>query len=227
VLRTNIEGREDQPFVYLEAAIIAFGTVSGLLTGETRRWVEKTPYNEFHTEKIFNWWPDTKCIHIVRDPRDNFTSYQRKQPDWTAKVFAWNWVRSTRAGLANEEKYGPDRYLLIRFEDLLRDPDAVTHQVADFLDLPWHEALLQPTRAGDSWRGNSMFDDRFKAISTDPIGRWKEYLNPYDLGVLQAIARKTMGDMVYDLAAVPKSELGLAQKASILRERIVARLKGA
>lgn len=226
-LRAEVESRGTEPKAYLEAAIFAFGMVSRLLTEESRWWVEKTPYNEFYADKIFDWWPVAKCIHIVRDLRDNFVSYQRKQPDWTAKVFAWNWVRSVQAGLANQEKFGSERYLIIRFEDLLRDPDAITHHIADFLDLPWHEALLRPTRAGDSWRGNSMFDNRYRAISTDPIGRWKTYLNQYDLGILQAIARRMMAAMSYNLVQVPKSDLSPLQKASIFREQIVARLKGA
>ena len=200
---------------YLEAVIQAFGEVSGTLTEASHCWVEKTPYNEFYADKIYDWWPEAKCVHVVRDPRDNFVSYKRKQPGWDAKVFAWNWVRSTRAGSANQEKYGADRYLLIRFEDLLRNPDEGTRQMAAFLGLDWDESLLQPTRAGDSWRGNSMFDSQFKAISTDPIGRWKEMISPMELATLQAIAGHPMKTMNYDLADLPKRSLSSGETSLI------------
>ncbi len=215
-----------EPKEYLNAAILSFGKVSGLLTDESRFWVEKTPYNEFYAAQIFDNWPDAHCIHIVRDPRDNFISYQRKQQDWTAKVFAWSWVRSTQAGLKNLKEFGKAHYLLLRFEDLLQDPEAVTQQIADFLGIPWHEVLLTPTRAGDSWRGNSMFDDKFQSISTDPIGRWKNLISQFELAEVQAIAGKTMREMAYELAPVDKDQLTLSEILRLLRDRAAARLKG-
>jgi hypothetical protein len=211
---------------YLNAAILSFGKVSGLLTHKSQLWVEKTPYNEFYADQIFDWWPAAKCIHIVRDPRDNYVSYQRKQPDWTAKVFAWSWVRSTRAGLENQKKFSKDRYLLLRFEDLLNDPEKVTHQVADFLGIPWHKVLLMPTRAGDSWRGNSMFENKFQTISTDPIGRWKDLISSFNLAMVQAIAGKTMHEMAYELAIVDKGQLNISERIKLLRDQVAARLKG-
>jgi len=205
---------------FLPAAVRAFGKVSGVLNEGSQAWVEKSPYNEFYTEEIFNWWPEARCIHIVRDPRDNYVSYKRKQPSWTVRVFARNWVRSTQAGLANQAKYGGERYMLIRFEDLLMNPEAVTRDVARFLDLSWDEVLLQPTRAGDAWRGNSMFDETFQAISTDPIGRWKDLLEPYPLAMLQVICGKTMTRTAYNKAEIDDRDFTWKQRIGLWREII-------
>ena len=210
---------------YLEAAIMAFGSVTGLLSQESRCWVEKTPNNEFYSDKIFNLWPEAKCVHIIRDPRDNYVSYMRKHPEWSAKVFAWSWMRSTRAGMENQGCLGRDRYHLIYFEELLRNPEATTRQLADFLEIDWDESLLQPTRVGDSWRGNSMFDEKYKTISTDPIDRWKEKISPLELAVLQAIAGKTMHALGYEIAEIEMGKFSLGEKIQIWRERFVADLK--
>ena len=216
---------EAQPQDFLPAAVCAFGKVSGALKEGSQAWVEKSPYNEFYTDQIFKWWPEARCIHIIRDPRDNFVSYQRKQPGWNVKVFGWNWVRSARAGLENEHKYGGARYLLIRFEDLLTEPDAVTHQAAAFLGLAWDEVLLQPTRAGDAWWGNSMFEQKYQAISTAPIGRWKGLIDPYSLGVLQAICGKTMVALGYELAEVDRRALTIRQRIRLMREKVAVGMK--
>lgn len=222
-----IPSEEASDRVFLEAAIRAFGDVSGLMTAGTHYWVEKTPYNEFYADKIFGWWPEAKCVHVIRDPRDNFVSYKLKQPDWDAKIFAWNWVRSTRAGLANQAKYGAGRYYVIQFEELLRNPEFETRRLAEFLGLDWDETLLQPTRVGDSWRGNSMFDDKFQAISTDPVGRWKEMISTVDLAIVQAIAGRAMTAVGYELAQISMGDLSNQEKVRVLRERAVARLKNA
>ena len=76
----------------LGAAVLAYGAVSQQLKLGTRYWVEKSPYNEYYAEQIFAWWPQARCIHIVRDPRDNYVSYQRKHPDWATEFFANNWI---------------------------------------------------------------------------------------------------------------------------------------
>lgn len=210
---------------YLFAALYAYGIVSNRANPNTRCWVEKTPYNEFYTKQIFDWWPAAKCIHIVRDPRDNFLSYQRKQPDWTAEMFAWNWTRSIKAGLENRDIFGSSRYLIIRFEDLLNDAIAVTRQVATFIGISWEESLLRPTRAGDSWGGNSMFDQKFQQISNAPVGRWEERIKSEDLAVLQSIARYEMEAMNYPLVDMSGLHLDLLTRLKIFREALAARVK--
>ena len=221
VMISLLEEDRSDPVDFLNASVMAYGNVTGVLTEQSKLWVEKTPYNEFYAEKIFSSWLNAKCIHIVRDPRDNFVSYHRKQPSWTAKVFAYNWVRSTRAGIGNRDNYGEDRYLMLKFEDLLQEPGKVTRRLADFLDIEWRETLLSPTRVGDRWRGNSMFAEKFQRIRTDPIGRWKEHLTPYDLAMLQVITKKVMSALGYPLANVRLSELRFRQLLRLFREQML------
>ena len=214
-----------KPADFLNAAILAFGRTTNLLTKNKRYWVEKTPYNELFTENIFKWWPRAKCIHIIRDPRDNFVSYERKHPEWTAKVFITNWNRSTRAGLDNLEKFGKEKYLIIRFEDLLTDPEEITREVANFLDIVWDNALLEPTRAGDDWQGNSMFAEKYRSISTAPIGRWKDLIDPFELEIIQIIGEEIIALYDYDIAEVDRKSMNLKQNLYLLGERFKKKLK--
>ncbi len=49
--------REPDPLnEFLNAAIISYGKVSGMLGEETRHWIEKTPYNEYYADQIFTGW---------------------------------------------------------------------------------------------------------------------------------------------------------------------------
>jgi hypothetical protein len=186
----------------LSAVVLAYGQASGQNGERTRRWVEKSPYNEYYARQIFEWWPEARCIHIVRDPRDNYLSYRRKHPDWTAEFFAANWTRSTRAGLDNRERYGPQRYLMIRFEDLVRDPEAQVRALTDFLEIEWDNALFAPTRAGEQWQGNSMFADQFQAISAAPVDRWKVGLLPVDAAVIELKAASLLEECGYSPEAI-------------------------
>jgi hypothetical protein len=169
----------------LSAAILAFGQVGGQANPQTRAWVEKSPYNEYYAAQIFAWWPAARCLHILRDPRDNFVSYRRKHPDWTPEFFAANWRRSSLAGLQNLARFGAERYYLLRYEDLTQAPEKELEKLAGFLQIDWDPALANPTRAGEQWRGNSMFASQFQAISNAPVARWKEKLSHPEAAVIE------------------------------------------
>jgi hypothetical protein len=181
----------------LSAAILAFGQVSRQLGDSTRYWVEKSPYNEYYAKKIYGWWPEARCIHVLRDPRDNFASYRLKHPEWNAEFFSSNWNCSTKAGLQNRELYGDSHYLIIRFEDLVQSPEENLKKLTEFLGIQWNSSLTRPTRFGEQWKGNSMFTDRFQGISTTPVSRWKENLSLPEAATIELIAKYHMSLFKY------------------------------
>ena len=181
----------------LSAAVFAFGDVTGQTSAGTLRWVEKTPYNEFFTSQIITWWPEALCIHIVRDPRDNYASYSRKHKSWTAEFFSNNWTRSTKAGFINQEQFGLAKYLMIRYETLVQEPAKTIMEVCDFLGIEDSPTLRVPTRNRIPWEGNSMFADTFEAVSSIPTGRWKTALSNTDVSVIETMTDKLMCRLNY------------------------------
>ncbi len=192
-----VKEKNDHPGDLLSAAIIAFGDVSRQLNEDTLWWIEKSPYNEYYARQIFEWWPEARCIHIVRDPRDNFASYLRKHPDWTAEFFSQNWLRSTHAGIQNQKTFGAEKYKIIRYEDLTSSPQDYLKELAAFLEIRWDDTLAEPTRAGKRWRGNSMFANQFQNISRAPIARWKENLNKNDAAVVSIMTQPVLESLRY------------------------------
>jgi hypothetical protein len=186
----------------LSAAILAFGKVSGQLSENTVHWVEKTPFTEYYVEQILNWWPDALFIQVVRDPRDNFVSYQRKHPDWSARTFAESWTRSTQSGLDYQKKYGLEQYRVFRYEQLIQFPEDVLQSICQFIGISDHPTLKMPTRNGKAWGGNSMFGKKFKQISSLPDGRWKESMSVDDLVMIEGLAGSCMHSMDYELSGV-------------------------
>jgi len=193
----------------LSAAVLAFGLTRGLVSNNTQWWVEKSPYNELYFEKIMSWWPEAKFIHLIRDPRDNFASYHRKHGEWTASFFAENWVRSTKKGLSNLKKVGDSYYWMLRYEDLVTQPEDVIQKVCAFLSIDDHATLRIPTRNGQAWRGNSMFAEQFEQVSTAPIGRWEMDLDLQSVFIIQKICGKVMRELGYQLTVMPKKDISI------------------
>ena len=199
VLQQVVEGdsiRNDGDL--LSASVIAYGQVYGKLSRETIYWIEKTPYNEHFAEVMFNWWPDARCIHIVRDPRDNYLTYKRKHDGLLAEDFAVGWNSSLSAGIQNRKDYGKDHYFILRYEDLTNDPETSVQELISFLGIDDDGILRIPTSDGKPWEGNSQFGDKFQGISNKPVGRWKHELSVRDVDIIEAICADYMEKQGYE-----------------------------
>jgi len=196
-MRTLVKNNHQHEGDILSAAILAYGLISGLINSDTRYWVEKSPYNEYYAKRIFSWWPEARCIHILRDPRDNFLSYHRKHPDWRAEFFSANWNRSSNAANQNLKHYGISRYFILRYEDLVQSPESYLRKLSEFLNIDWDTSLITPTRAGAQWIGNSMFSDRFLGISNSPVARWKDNLSPTDSATIELMSKRYLDTFHY------------------------------
>jgi hypothetical protein len=182
----------------LSAAILAYGQVHGKITAETNYWTEKTPYNEHFAQMIFDWWPDARCIHIVRDPRDNFLTYQRKHHGLSAEDFSVGWNSSLNAGIQNQKKYGKDHYHLLRYEDLTIEPESTLQELISFLGIQDDNVLRIPTSDGNPWAGNSQFGDKFQGISSRPVGRWKRELDGKKVNIIESLCADLMSQEGYE-----------------------------
>jgi len=134
-----------------------------------RRWCEKTPRNVLTIGKIIDYFGDgVRFIHIVRDGRDVVTSRHPHDPDryW---VPPHRWVQDVSAGRAFENH---PQVLTIRYEDLLRDYEAIMLRVCDFIEEEFVPAFLDYPHSAKINQSGAWFGPA-RAISTGAIGRWR------------------------------------------------------
>jgi Sulfotransferase family len=122
-------------------------------------WVEKTPTNERHLERL--WWefPQAKVVHVLRHPLAVYASHRLDaQPALTRVRVRRRILRDLACSYRTVKRYGSthnDRYKVVRYEDLLERPLATLTELSAFLGIEWHESLLQPTVAGRAVLSNS------------------------------------------------------------------------
>jgi hypothetical protein len=165
------------------------------------RWVEKTPRNILRIDYLFRLFPDAQFIHMIRDPRDTLCSMKQKaateKPKWvryTAAFTAPEWVRCIHAGLPWRER--PERYMEVRYEQLVRDPKAEMQRVLAFLGEPWCHAVLDAS--ADRVRNTNGGNDHTPIFATS-IGRWKRELSPEEIACIQSTAGDTMALLSYEV----------------------------
>jgi hypothetical protein len=156
---------------------------------------EKTPSNAFVFRELLDLFPAARCIFVLRDPRAVIASMLEVGTRAAAKGYPTQlWTRSLPAAIAYVQRYfraarvaeaeASGRMLVLRYEDLVTEPEAETRAICDFLGLPWTADMLTP--ASSSHPGEqaivrtAIWYDR-ASFRRDPdptrIDMWKERLN--------------------------------------------------
>jgi len=165
------------------SAVLALHCVNPRRARRPRAWVEKTPGNEARVEALLALFPRARFLHVVREPRANLASIKQlvryRGWRWRAPMAIWRLRRSLAAAHANRRRLAPDRYHVVRYEDLVTDPRGVMAGVAAFLGVGWDDCLLTATSNGVPLTSNSMYEDR--RVSGAVLGavdeRWRRELS--------------------------------------------------
>jgi hypothetical protein len=123
-------------------------------------WVEKTPQNERYASR-FARLAGARFIQLVRDPRATLASLREAYRangiagfDTAEQAHAIG--RSLRLAVENRRRWG-DRYLVVRYEDLVARSEREVERVTKFLGIAPDAALLSPTAGGNAVRANTSF----------------------------------------------------------------------
>ena len=159
---------------------------------------DKSPVNSLYSRKLFRAFPDAKFIHLVRDYRANLASMSRQKifiPSETAILMQWKKSANQIDRLA--KKY-PERFLLLRYEDLAENPEKSFSGICGFLDIPYMPELLD-TGTREKAIGK-LYSPEFiagwqpnltKGITTDHTDKWESELSPASIRKADYIAGST------------------------------------
>lgn len=147
-------------------------------------------------------WPEAAFLHIIRDGRDVAASQIREHGSWgyrDTRAAAQGWkrviegARRSAAGL---------RYRELRYEDLVREPEATLRALLEWLGEAWHPAVLDHSRAG-----HALFESAVahpsraqvaEPINTRGIGRFRRELDAGQLRVFSEIAGGMLAELGYE-----------------------------
>jgi hypothetical protein len=155
---------------------------------------------EGQLERFFADYPDGWFVSIVREPRSWYASASRhKSTRWsTLEEGCEEWSRSTRAAIDAAARR-PDRTIIVSFEDLLTNADAMFGAVTERIGI--EAAAATPTFNGRPATANSSFPVSEAGVRTESAQR-HEALSESDA---EAILARTA-----DLHA---TALGIAMRA--------------
>jgi hypothetical protein len=172
---------------------------------------DKTPAHLDRLDALAALLPEARFVHLIRDGRD-VASAIRDAPfgPRTLEGAALHWHRRVCTGRALGAALGPARYLEVKYEDLVVDPEPVLRGVCEFLDLRFSEDMLHHERRAASFVDGSPTPDVHKTLTTPiraGVRDWRRDLTPKQAARLQLIAGSLLDDLGYDRPAAPPTTL--------------------
>jgi hypothetical protein len=160
------------------------------------RWGAQTGLAERYARPMFGSYPGLKIVHMVRDPRDRYEASLARWPDGKGRAggAAARFAYSTRLATANVRRFGTHRYRVVRFEDMISDPDATIRGVCDFLGEEYVPSMMAMPDAPDL-RGKMGFETSGTGavvLSTEYVGRYRERVPPAEIEFIEKACRATM-----------------------------------
>jgi len=157
--------------------------------------VEKTTSSDIYADEIFRLYPKAKFIHVLRDVRDMYSSLiegwdEHYSNQYTCKeqllksVIDRNYL-DLRLATENQNIYGKDKYLIMRYEDILRYTKREMCWIAKFIGVDPKKFILTPSFCGKHWFGNAFKGKKFTKLDISRIGKYRKILNEHEIKVLE------------------------------------------
>lgn len=169
---------------------------------------EKTPDYVRCLPLLHELFPWCKSIHIVRDGRDTALSLM----DWArdvkgpARFELWGehplavaamwWRWQVRRGLASLVRLGPDRHLLVKYEDLVHSPEEELRRITGFLALPFAEEMLD-FNAGRVRNATGISAKKAWLAPTSGLRDWSTQMDDSQQQLFEALAGDTLEHLGY------------------------------
>jgi len=154
-----------------------------------KRFIEKTPDNILHLDLIWKQWPDAKVIHVLREPKDVYSSWKRNNKrsinyflDKANNILQHVKANGSHSGLLN-----------ISYEELINDQQETLKKVFSFLNEKYYPELA--IYEGDDSDFKKVLEvtgkksattlSLAKPIFSDSIGQWERILTIEEKTVIE------------------------------------------
>jgi len=158
--------------------------------------VGATVHRDFHRLRFL--WPDARYIHLVRDPRDVARSVVQK--GWAGNVYQASefWIHAERCWDELVSHLPSERVIEIRYEELVRRPEAVLAEICRFVGVAYSGKMLD------------YREDAPQYPPPDPnlVAQWKTKLRPRDVALVELRTQSLMVSRGYALSGYPPPRVG-------------------
>ncbi len=145
---------------------------------------DKNPVYSTFIDKILNIIPEAKFIHLSRDYRDQLVSIENVDfESGIPSLITYRWKQANSRMLELKKQY-PDRFLSVRYEDLVDRPEYWLTTMCQFLNVEYTSLMLERFNKKDAVLTNFQNKEIEKyhrslqqPLSKSKVGVWKDKLS--------------------------------------------------
>jgi len=166
---------------------------------------DKSPFHANHLPLLTTALPESVVVHVIRDPR-SVTAALRAVRWATGDAHAAGrmWRRHVANARGAGAGLGPDRYIEVRYEDVIVDPVPTLRRLCVLLDLDEDDAMVDRTASAARARAQTEHAEDHANLDR-PLGvtrDWREELGPVDVRRVEAVA----GDLMISCGYPPMND---------------------
>ncbi|HXY73654.1 MAG TPA: sulfotransferase [Actinomycetota bacterium] len=169
-------------------------------------WADKTPEYVWHMELLGRLFSKASFVHLVRDGRDVALSMLDLNPYMRhAAATAPLWKRSVRSAREAGRAMVPGRYVELRYEDLILDPETTLRRLLESLSVPFDSSVLgHDARAIEAVpEARRSRHQRLALPPTRGLRNWRQDMRPAEAAEFEAIAGRELVAFGYEVTAKP------------------------
>ena len=175
-----------------------------------------------------------RYLHLVRHPWSVIDSYVRHrihkivgdddvEPYASAQA---HWSLCQRNILELQRAVEPERFIRVRYEDLVKSPDATMERISDGLDIGFETAMLRPYEPGRMIDGPGDPDIfQHEGIDARLADAWHDIVLPEPLDAGTAALAATLGYDLPDPTAPPQNDENAIDLDALTDEQVDALLR--
>jgi len=186
---------------------------------------DKNPTYSLFIPTLIRIFPSAKFIHLVRNPKDNVVSHRKTFGRTNLALMARGWVCYNQA-IEEQKKLCPDKFITIRYEDLVSDPMQVLRLVSKHIAIPITSINLDPiSDVNEKYRTrlkSREFEHFHKnlltPISAEQVEKWKNNLTAHEIELLEYVTHRPAHSYGYEVTP-------FRRKAAFVSKSLLAYIK--
>ena len=170
-----------------------------------RRFGDKTPMYMQHLRLLERLFPNARYVHLIRDGRDAALSFLAMPEGivtrtWahprSAGDFACQWRSEVAAARTLGRRVGRERYLEIRYEALVAQPEQKLRRICEFAGLRFEPGMLD--YAGRVDLSAKPHQQSLTKPPTAGLRDWRGQMAPEDVRAFEAVAGDLLRELGYE-----------------------------
>ena len=194
------EVRSNLPLADYGAVVQRVHEIYAAKTARTH-WVLHDIATLFEMDVANKWFSVAKFVHIVRDARDvalSFCSY--KYGSRNLCETALKWKLAVHANLKMGSMLPSERYRIVRYEDLIAEPEKTLTALCGFIGVPYAAEMLDYAETVERKvprEKMSLWPALRGRPDTAKVGRWRERLPAYKTRALAEVCGDLLEGFAY------------------------------